>query len=240
MSLIPEKAQWKSWSLPSKLTAIGTLIGVLSLSLYFAEKLFEISKNFTKDELNPEIAIGLEFPYEKVGEKVLQNKRNPKLTITNRSSVTFTTIAVDVAMYVMSPNFEKIDSAAYLNYKTHGHLLFQPDFKPGQSIEASLPGVKNWTHTAAYNVKIETVHKDKKLPKLSMLFLVNEKSIKGEFSTLNIEAARKIRKDIDEFLSTKEPKKTLDMTAPINHVWVPQTGPNTEMRVNEDGTVTIK
>jgi hypothetical protein len=222
------------------LTAIGTLVGVLSLGLYFAEKTFDILKYFTKEELNPEIAIELDFPYEKIGENVVQNKRNPKLTITNRSSVTFTTIAVDVTMFVLSPNLERIDSAALLNHKTHGHLIFQPEFKPGQSLEASLTGVKNWTHPAAYNVKVETVHKNKKLPKLSILFLANGNSIKGEFSSLSSETAQKIRKAIGEFLSSKKPKKTLNMTAPIDNVWVPKTGPNTDMLINEDGTITIK
>lgn len=42
MHLIPNKKQWNSWSLPSKLTAIGTLIGVLMLALYIAEKAFDI------------------------------------------------------------------------------------------------------------------------------------------------------------------------------------------------------
>jgi len=34
MSLLPSASQWKGWSLPSKLTAVGTLIGALSLALY--------------------------------------------------------------------------------------------------------------------------------------------------------------------------------------------------------------
>lgn len=40
MWLIPSRGQWKQWSLPSKLTAIGALVGVLSLGLYVAEKSF--------------------------------------------------------------------------------------------------------------------------------------------------------------------------------------------------------
>jgi len=38
MRLFPSKNQWKSWSLPSKLTAIGALVGIISLSLYGLEK----------------------------------------------------------------------------------------------------------------------------------------------------------------------------------------------------------
>jgi len=37
-SLIPSKRQWKTWSLPSKLTALGALVGIISISLYLIEK----------------------------------------------------------------------------------------------------------------------------------------------------------------------------------------------------------
>jgi vacuolar-type H+-ATPase subunit F/Vma7 len=50
MILWPRKEQWQTWSLPSKLTAIGTLIGIISLSLYGIEKLFHI-----KDSEKPSI-----------------------------------------------------------------------------------------------------------------------------------------------------------------------------------------
>lgn len=50
MILWPRKEQWETWSLPSKLTAIGTLIGIISLSLYGIEKLFHI-----KDSEKPSI-----------------------------------------------------------------------------------------------------------------------------------------------------------------------------------------
>ena len=38
--MIPSREQWTNWSLPSKLTAIGALVGVLSLGFYLAEKSF--------------------------------------------------------------------------------------------------------------------------------------------------------------------------------------------------------
>lgn len=38
LGLVPTRKQWKAWSLPSKLTAIGTLIAVLSFVLYLFEK----------------------------------------------------------------------------------------------------------------------------------------------------------------------------------------------------------
>ncbi len=38
MWLTPSRRQWAQWSLPSKLTAIGALLAVLSLCFYFVEK----------------------------------------------------------------------------------------------------------------------------------------------------------------------------------------------------------
>ena len=50
--LIPTKSQWKSWSLPSKLTAIGTLIGFFSIMLtvgVYASDAFKINAEPTHD-----------------------------------------------------------------------------------------------------------------------------------------------------------------------------------------------
>lgn len=44
MRLIPSRHQWRDWSVPSKLTAVGTLVGVLSLGLYVGEKSVGILK----------------------------------------------------------------------------------------------------------------------------------------------------------------------------------------------------
>ena len=44
MIIWPSKYQWQRWSLPSKLTAIGALVSVMSLSFYFLEKIVEIAK----------------------------------------------------------------------------------------------------------------------------------------------------------------------------------------------------
>jgi hypothetical protein len=39
-----------------------------------------------QSKMIPEINIVLQFPYKRVDKSVTQNKRNPKLTITNRGS----------------------------------------------------------------------------------------------------------------------------------------------------------
>jgi hypothetical protein len=42
----PSQVQWSDWSLPSKLTAIGTLIAVISLGFCLAEKAFSLARLF--------------------------------------------------------------------------------------------------------------------------------------------------------------------------------------------------
>jgi len=82
MSLWPKKKQWISWSLPSKLTAIGTFLAILSFGIYLAEKAFNILDWVLQDDqqsiMRPEVSVGLQFPYERVNESVKQNKRNPR------------------------------------------------------------------------------------------------------------------------------------------------------------------
>ena len=48
MSLIPNKRQWNSWSLPSKLTTIGTLIGIIMFTSYIVEKAFYLFDSKTE------------------------------------------------------------------------------------------------------------------------------------------------------------------------------------------------
>jgi len=65
--MIPSRSQWKQWSLPSKLTAIGTLVGALSLGLYLGEKslrVFSPSFRPTVPEslAIPAVALALENP----------------------------------------------------------------------------------------------------------------------------------------------------------------------------------
>ena len=48
-NLIPSNKQWNSWSLPSKLTAIGTLVGILSFGSYLVEKGYGVSEYFSQE-----------------------------------------------------------------------------------------------------------------------------------------------------------------------------------------------
>ena len=56
MSLWPSRSQWRVWSLPSKLTAIGTLLAIVSLALYSVDVL----TGFMRARVRPDsrLAIG--------------------------------------------------------------------------------------------------------------------------------------------------------------------------------------
>ncbi len=245
MSIWPEKKQWNSWSLPSKLTAIGTFLAFLSFGFYLAEKTFNIFDWAMQDDqqsvLRPEIGVGLQFPYERVNESVKQNKRNPKLTITNRGSKIISPLKADVVMFMLDPPLDKVISAGILNYETHGHLIFEPELKPGLSISASLPGVKNWAKPAAYRINVEVIILgEKKLPDISLLYLIDKDGIKAEGSNLTESTASKIREAIQNFEKSKDRKKKVTLNAPIDGIWVPHAEPGVDLKLNEDGTLTVK
>ena len=245
MSLWPNKKQWNSWSLPSKLTAIGALFGFLSLGFYFVEKAFNLLDWAMQDEqysvLRPEISVGLQFPYERVDASVRQNKRNPKLTITNRGSKTISPVKADITMFVLNPSLDKVSSAAILSYQTHGHLIFEPELKPGLSISASLPGIKNWAKPAAYRVRIDVIiPDDKEIPNLSLLYLIDKDGIKAEGSKLSESFANKINEAILVFEKNEDKKKKVTLNAPVDGVWVPHAEPGVNLKLNEDGTLTVK
>jgi hypothetical protein len=245
MSLWPEKNQWNSWSLPSKLTAIGTLLAILSFGLYLAEKTFNIldwaAKENQQTMMRPEVSVAFQFPYEKVNNSVQQNKRNPKLTITNRGSKNISPIKADVVMFMLEPSLDKVISAGILNYETHGHLIFEPELKPGLSVSASLPGSKNWANPVAYRVNIEVIIlNEKKLPDISLLYLIDKDGIKAEGSKLSESTAAQIKEAIQRFETDEDAKKKVTLNAPIDGVWVPHAEPGVELKLNEDGTLTVK
>jgi len=245
MTLWPKKKQWNSWSLPSKLTAIGTLLGLLSFGFYLAEKTFNILDWSMQDDqqsvMRPEISVGLQFPYERVNESVKQNKRNPKLTITNRGSKIISPIKADVVMFILDQSLDKVSSAGILSYQTHGHSIFEPELKPGLSVSTSLPGVKNWAKPAAYRINIEVIIPDeKKLPDLSLLYLIDKDGIKAEGSKLSESIASKIKEAIQNFEKSEDTKKKVTLNAPMDGVWVPYAEPGVNLKLNEDGTLTVK
>ncbi|MCG7851324.1 MAG: hypothetical protein MIO92_02275 [Methanosarcinaceae archaeon] len=227
------------------MTAIGTFLAILSFGFYLAEKTFNILDWAMQDDqqsiMRPEVSVGLQFPYERVNESVKQNKRNPKLTITNRGSKIISPIKADVVMFMLEQSLDKVISAGILNYETHGHLIFEPELKPGLSVSASLPGVKNWTKPAAYRINIEVIIlNEKKLPDLSLLYLIDKDGINAEGSKLSESTASKIRKAIQRFEKDEDIKKKVTLNAPMDGVWVPHAEPGVNLKLNEDGTLTVK
>ncbi|MCG8051884.1 MAG: hypothetical protein JAZ15_11790 [Candidatus Thiodiazotropha endolucinida] len=78
--MVPSTKQWKNWSLPSKLTAIGTLVGVLSFCAYIVEKGYGVSKYlFQQDEQVEDVNVVVEF----------NNKELHPVSVFNRGEVFF-------------------------------------------------------------------------------------------------------------------------------------------------------
>lgn len=78
------KRQWKNWSLPSKLTAIGTLVGVLSFGGYLIEKVYGLStfvseKYFAGEPIVSEVLVVAE----------IDNRQTTEITIASRGETFF-------------------------------------------------------------------------------------------------------------------------------------------------------
>jgi hypothetical protein len=241
LSLWPSKKQWNTWSLPSKLTAIGVLLAILALGFYFLEKGLNIYAWIFQNRPKPMVTVGIQFPYERVDGSVRQNKRNPQLTITNTGTSTISPIIVDVSMFVLSPSLDMVLSASYLKYRTHGHLIFESELKPGSSVNASLVGILNWTKPAAYRVNTQViVQNNEKIPILSLLYLIDENGIKGEGLKLSKSVTQKIKAAILAFENSNNDKKIFTLDAPIDGVWVAHAEPGVNMHLNKDRTLTVK
>ena len=189
----------------------------------------------------PEAAVELTFPYQREGETLTQNKRNPKVTITNRGAEPMTPLRVSVAMFVLDPDLDEVQSAAYLNHKSHGRLIFEPELKPGASASASLPGVKDWLQPAAYRVRIEEFTSgDKVVPGFSVIGLVDQTQIRLEHGSLPSSEIAIISNAITVFESRKDAHKILNMNAVLDGVWMATPAPGNNVSLNEDGTLTVE
>ncbi len=104
-----------------------------------------------------------------------------------------------------------------------------------------MSGVKNWAKPAAYRINIEVIlSNEKKLSDLSLLYLIDKDGIKAEGSKLSVLTANKIREAIHNFEKSADIKKKLTLNAPMDGVWVPHTEPGVNLKLNEDGTLTVK
>ena len=93
-----------------------------------------------------------------------------------------------------------------------------------------MPGVKNWAKPAAYRINIEVImQNEKKLPNISLLYLIDKDGIKVEGSKLSESTANKVREAIQNFKENEDAKKKVTLNAPIDGVWVPHAEPGVNM-----------
>ncbi len=242
----PKKKQWNSWTLPTKWAVIGSVIAILAFCGYVVEKALNISNWAMQDAQNSvvksNLSLSLQFPLERVDASVKQNKGNPKLTITNTGLKTISPLKADVTMFVLNPSFDEVSYAVGLSYdKTHGRSIFEPELKPGLSVSQSLPGIRDWGKPAAYRIRIEVIiPDDNKLPDLSVLFLIDKEGIKAEGVKLSESIANRINEAILDFEKNEDVKRQFTLNMPLEGVWVLHAEPGVNLKLNEDGTFTVK
>ena len=147
----PTKKQWKSWSLPSKLTAIGTLAGILGLALTLLSMMF-----FNDDEqannLNKKISV--------IDEKVSrQNKAYELLESSEKEAKTFKSAAeksMDTAQrqfleanrnaFRLSEEFIASDPVRGGNRNVY---LFEP-YNSIQLLDQRVPYIENQTNADSF------------------------------------------------------------------------------------------
>ncbi|MBN1973014.1 MAG: hypothetical protein JW787_05205 [Sedimentisphaerales bacterium] len=217
----------------------ASIIGVLLTIIFFL--IPKLLNDKGGNSLIPMVAIDMQFPYERNGNTIEQNKRNPRLTVTNSGPVTIAPISVDVDMFTLDQITLNVSNASELKYRTHGHLLLEPELKPGSSINASLVGVGNWSQPAAYRIKIQTViENDKLLPLISLIFLIDKDGIKGEGSSLSTDYVNRIKTSIKAFERLNQNKRKLVLYAPVEGVWIPTSESDANFSLDKTGTLTVK
>ena len=65
-------------------------------------------------------------------------------------------------------------------------------------------------------------------------------AIEAMGSKLSEPTENKIRVAIQNFENSEDTKKKVTLNAPINGVWVPHAEPGVNLKLNEDGTLTVK
>jgi hypothetical protein len=113
--MIPSKKQWGRWSLPSKLTAIGTIVGILSFGAYIIEKVCSIThpigtvvENMVSNEPMP-FEIGELNEFEK---NVLKIKKNYSYNLTSISDKNISNVSKSDSLNSIradADNFQSIE-----------------------------------------------------------------------------------------------------------------------------------
>lgn len=188
----------------------------------------------------PEIHVDIQFPYERLRGLVKQNTRNPELTITNTGHINVAPLVVDASMFVLTSSHDDVLEQVIMSYTTHGHSIFEPELKTGLSVTASLLGIQSWVKPVAYDVRIEMFRsEDKKKFIMESIFLIDQNGIVAD-SKMDSQKVHKIRTAISTFINREDKAKTLTLTAPMKGVWLPSVEPGVDIRVNKDGSATIR
>ena len=143
MSLLPSRSQWQSWSLPSKLTAIGTLLALISFGLYALEKSFSLKELVINEILEsryskvPKIAVKIQNAGDKIinvymeGEFLLwlpQGINSGIPTIPGRYRLTADARPhIKDGLIVIQPSKEVIVAAELMNPQYFSRLLEKGD-----------------------------------------------------------------------------------------------------------------
>lgn len=200
MNLLPNSKQWKNWTLPSKLTAIGTLCGLMSIGVIILEHTYNISKYLISK--NDSIAVNVQLDFKYSDKNGILVKGNPILLITNIQINQISTLMADVDMYSFDKGLSKVATYAKLGTYTHDHLIFESKVVPGQTIDHELMGLKGWNHTVLYIIRVQMYMDNSNTPHFQEHYLIiesNETEKSKSFREVKGEELNRIKTIISSF-----------------------------------------
>ena len=172
MKLWPKSKQWKKWTLPSKLTAIGTLCGVICIGVIIFEYTYNVVQYILPPKCSISAKVQLDFKYS--DENGVLVKGNPLLLITNTGINAIETLIADVDMFSFDRKMSKVAGYAKFSKYTHGHLIFESKVEPGQTIDHELIGLKSWNYPVLYLTRVQMFVDNEDTPQIQEHFLIVE------------------------------------------------------------------
>ncbi len=219
IKLIPTKQQWLRWSLPSKLTAIGTAAGVFSILLFFIDKAFQSINDNEESaifEMHQEESKELEKQLQsyKNGENallkifssvnqtitgkdaalsVLRNKIKDKKAIQhlekNKSDISLETLKKIISLYIYSESLSGTKKH-YIEAMIKDSLIMSDYIEKNIDVEKMRKELKNLTK------KITAGDRQNEL--LERLKLMRDDEVKHHYSQYVSE--RLLKKEMDDYM----------------------------------------
>jgi hypothetical protein len=239
----PKGAQWKSWSLPSKLTAIGTYCTIIAFILAMFDVpvgKFLLSYIISNDVI-PEIVISLDYPYKRNDDTVFQDKRNPEIIVTNVGSIVISPIKLRAYFLALSNDFSEVMTYCTVQSNQHEYMIFENELGCGKSIKRKIIGMDSPKFRVLYIFESELFYENGINKRtIEDFYLMDGSTHKWRKLDTDDKEMQQISATISKFREVNDPSVGVKITCPLDGVLVPTVEPGYRFVLNPDGTATIE